>query len=127
MPHMRSALLPRAFIVGAIALLGMSFARLAGEDLLPGLLGGAAIGAFAVLLSWPFRQRITEFEEGYSASELLGMRIATCGLCIAFAGWLVAVFVSRSLGIALAVVGIGTGFVGILRHWYTMLRGQDEA
>ena len=124
---MRSALLPRAIIAVAIALLGMSFARVAGEDLLPGLLGGGAIGAFAVLLSWPFRQRIAECEVGRSDSELLGMRIATCGLCIAFAGWLVAVFVSRPVGIALIAVGIGAGFVGILRHWYIMLRSRDEA
>ena len=105
----------------------MSLAQVMGESLLPGALGGGGIGLVALLISWPFRQTVTRFERSHSPSQLAGMRLSTGGFCVAFAGWLCAVFMSHSFGVVLIALGIGAGFVGMGMHWYAMFRGRDEA
>ena len=106
-------------IVAVCAAMGLSLAKVSGGESssFPLVaLGGAAMGLVGVIVGLIIRAPVGEFERRRKPRQLIGLRIATVGLIVAVTGWLVAVFLSDTLGYSLVVIGTLGGGVGILFH-----------
>jgi hypothetical protein len=123
-------LLPYAAIVAVASLVGLSLARVdpaAAENQLMFGLTGALIATASILIARsvfgsasaaPFPQ--------VPRRKLRGLKVGVVGFCIALLGWLVGVFLSRTAGFAVAVLGIAVGFVGMGIHFMLMFSSDDE-
>ena len=73
------------------------------------------IGAIAALIGYSLRSRTAALER-LRGSQLVGLRVFTVGLCIAVAGWLAGVFLSKNIGVLIVVLGFAGGLVGLAIH-----------
>ncbi|BAZ94902.1 membrane protein [Thiohalobacter thiocyanaticus] len=119
---MNARLFQSLAIVSVAALLGLSLAKVSAADPWAFSVGAAVIAAIAVGIAGLFRQSTVSFEKATPPRKLLGLRIGVVGFVVALCGWLVAVFLSASVGYYIVVLGIVTGFVGFPIHIYNMFR-----
>jgi uncharacterized membrane protein len=119
---MSRRLLQSLTIIGIASLLGLSVAKVAAADPLAFSGGAAFIAAIAVGIVGLFHQPIASFEKITPPRKLLGLRIGVVGFVVALCGWLVAIFLSATVGYYIVVFGVLVGFVGFPIHIYNMFR-----
>lgn len=119
---MSSRLLPSLAIVGVAALIGLSLAKVSAGDPWAFSLGAAVIASIAVGIAGLFHKPTASLEQTTPPRNLLGLRIGVAGFVIALCGWLVAVFLSASVGYYIVALGVVAGFVGMPIHIYNMFR-----
>ena len=119
---MRSRFIPYLAIIAVTALVGLSLAKVSSGDSWTYSIGAAALALIAVAIATPFRQQTSSFQKSTPSRKTLGMRFGTVGFVIAICGWLVGVFLSPIVGYYVVTLGVFTGFLGLLIHFYNMFR-----
>jgi len=107
-------------IIAIAAIVGLSLAKVSSENPWVLSVGAAVIAAIAIAIAKLFRPQTISFEKATPPRKLFGLRIGVVGGGVALSGWLVAVFLSALVGYYVAVVGVITGLVGCLIHFYNM-------
>jgi len=119
---MTSRIIYSLAIVSFAALFGLSLAKVSASDPWDFTLGAAVISAVAVIVAGFFRKPTASFEQATPPRKLLGLRIGVVGFVVALSGWLVAVFLSASVGYFIVALGVIASFVGFPIHIYNMFR-----
>jgi uncharacterized protein YacL len=120
----------RFCIVILFALLGHSLTRLEGiskDDGLEFALVSALFASIALFIGSKLRPVTNQLEDSRPKIHFLGLKVGVIGFIIALCGWLTAIYVNGRVGFILAVVGILSGFVGMLIHFYFMFTGSKHA
>ena len=117
---MNLRLFPYLGIVSVATLMGLSLAKVTASDPWVPSIGAAALALVAVGIGSLFRQQATSFEKVTSPRKLMGMRVGTVGFGVALLGWLVAVFLSGTVGYYIVVFAVAIGFTGMAIHLYNL-------
>lgn len=119
---MSSRLFSSLAIVSVAALLGLSLAKVAAGDPWVFSLGAAVIASAALGFATLFAKPTASLEQTTPPRKLLGLRVGVVGFLVALSGWLVAVFLSATVGYYIVALGVAVGFVGFPIHIYNMFR-----
>ena len=120
----------RSSVVLLFALIGHSLTRLEGippDDGLKFAMVGAIFAGIALFVGALLRPTTRQLEKSRPSKHFLGLRIGVVGFFIALSGWLVAIYIHGKIGFGLAVIGMLSGFFGVLVHFYYMFGGSKNA